>query len=90
VVVRQFPGPFVADARYEALTGGLERRQIAYLMKSKLGYEPEEVSAMPWHRLRMWLEGITWDFSGFKEQSPSGWEDDDLAAMGFTVRKVEA
>jgi hypothetical protein len=88
MAVRELLKPYATDLRYEELTGGLERRQVHYLLKRRLGYEPEEVEAMPWYRERMWLEGVMWEATGFKEDQSTAHDLDDLAAMGITVRKV--
>jgi hypothetical protein len=36
----------------------------------------------------MWVEGIKWEHSGFEVDQGETYELDDIAAMGFTVRKV--
>jgi hypothetical protein len=74
------------DLRYEQLTGGLQNRQLLYLMRRWLNFSPGEVESMPWHERQMYEEGIGWEASGFEAHET--YEFDDLGSMGITVRKV--
>jgi hypothetical protein len=81
------PKPYVADLRYDFLTGGPEQRHLKYLMRRYLDFTPEETAAMPWHVQRMWIEGIAWERQGFKYDESTS-DLDEIAGMGLNVRRV--
>ena len=86
------PTPPATDARYEALTGGRSNRIVLYLAKRRLGYNPDEWEALPWHWQRLYVEGFI-----AEGKANSGEPDDEevvdpvtasssqLSNMGLTV-----
>lgn len=67
-----------------------------YLAKRHLGMDPEEFEALPWHRRRLYENGLTWEFVKRQEGEPTpdeipgeedDTEDDDVSSLGVTVRR---
>lgn len=92
--VPQF-GPQIADARYEAVTGGLGRRQIRTLIRAHFHIDPDE--SMSWVKERELTEGLFWWLSRCEEWpsihdifGASIPETSDPSAFGITVRKASA
>lgn len=86
--------PSVADARYVALEGDRLTRRLHYLARRHLGYDPDAFDALPWHRRRMYVDGLVWEFVRPEDQpdddvtDATDPDDDDLSSLGVTVRKV--
>lgn len=57
-------GPFDSDRRYEALSGGREQRSVYYLARRRLGLSVREWDALPWWQSRLYLEGLSEEFTG--------------------------
>lgn len=48
-------GPYVADARYDALTGGRAVRQERYLLAKHAHIDPDAAGRLSWH----WYQAMT-------------------------------
>ena len=71
--------------RYESLAGGKDERRMCYMLRRHMGIEPEEVNRLPWWKLKLYVEGIMWEFG---EQEPDEYVEstpENLAEQGFTV-----
>ena len=75
--------PKSVEDRYEALTAGFDPI-VWYLFRRRLGLSMADVRALPWHELRVLVEGILWEFAEDEGDAPAAGTSDDLAALGLT------
>ena len=76
-------GPKRQERRYGSLE--TERRRFYYAFRRHLHYTPEQVDALPWWQVRMFLEGLNEEFRDPDEPETEVY-DGDLADLGITMR----
>ena len=80
--LREPHGPKTFERRYAGLTE--ERKNLYFVFRRHLGYEPHEVDAMPWWQLRMFCEKLNEEFAPPDEDAGESSVSDHASDFGLT------